>query len=264
MRNIFWVEMKRAWNVSCMIGIIGIFFSICFDSWNDLIQALQIHRGNVHYFFFNSAWGGVCRTYFLPVFATFPFATSFCKEYSTHALPYIITREGKKNYCITKYIINALCGGLIVAIATALLFIVLSAIFPMTDVSCQGAVVSDRFHTWIAVHHPFQYGIIETVSGFLRGMIWASVSLCISLYISDPLVVMVSPYLFSFAFVQLCRILRIEDTYRLDMLLTGNMVIKSSNYTIGICTIASIAIVTILGIMFEKKVLRGLKDGKFY
>ena len=198
MRKIFWSEVRRALNIGFLLGIIGVCFSICFDSWNDLMQGLQSKVGTVHYFFANSSWGGVCRTYFLPVFATLPFATSFCKDYSFHVLPYIISREGKRNYCIIKYTVNALLGGLLVAIATGLVFLILASQFPITDISEQGAIVSDRFHSWIAVNQPFEYCLVEVISGFLRGMIWASISLCVSIYISDSLVIMISPYLLSF------------------------------------------------------------------
>lgn len=264
MMKIFRSEAKRALNIGVLIGIIGVCFSICFDSWNDLVQGLHSQKGTVHYFFANSSWGGVCRTYFLPIFATLPFATSFFKDYNSRSLVYIISREGKRNYCIIKYIVNAICGGLVVAVATGLLFLMLSTQFPVTDISEQGATISDRFHSWIAVNHPYQYGMIEIISGFLRGTIWASISLYTSIYISDLLVIIISPYMFSFGFVQLCRLLRIDDRYRLDKLLTGNMVIHSSVYTIGVCTIVIIVLVSMIGLLFVKKVLREMEDGKFY
>ena len=114
MKKVFAVEMKRAINIGWIISILGVCFSICFDSWNDLMRALTSHTGSIHYFFWNSSWGGVCRTYFLPIFAAIPFATSFCKEYKNHSLSFIVSREGKKRYCTVKYVINALCGGVTV------------------------------------------------------------------------------------------------------------------------------------------------------
>lgn len=121
MKKVFAVEMKRAINIGWIISILGVCFSICFDSWNDLMRALTSHTGSIHYFFWNSSWGGVCRTYFLPIFAAIPFATSFCKEYKNHSLSFIVSREGKKRYCTVKYVINALCGGVTVAIGTGVL-----------------------------------------------------------------------------------------------------------------------------------------------
>ncbi len=82
MKRVFINEWKRAINISAVIAIIGVMFCICFDSWNDLISAMQ--SGNsvwcVYYFTSNSAFGGMCRKYILPVFATLPFAASFCEE----------------------------------------------------------------------------------------------------------------------------------------------------------------------------------------
>ena len=149
MKKVFAVEMKRAINIGWIISILGVCFSICFDSWNDLMRALTSHTGSIHYFFWNSSWGGVCRTYFLPIFAAIPFATSFCKEYKNHSLSFIVSREGKKRYCTVKYVINALCGGVTVAIGTGVLLLALSFVLPMADSTFQDAVVSDRFHAWI-------------------------------------------------------------------------------------------------------------------
>ena len=102
MKKVFAVEMKRAINIGWIISILGVCFSICFDSWNDLMRALTSHTGSIHYFFWNSSWGGVCRTYFLPIFAAIPFATSFCKEYKNHSLSFIISRAFSHFYNIKK------------------------------------------------------------------------------------------------------------------------------------------------------------------
>lgn len=222
------------------------------------------HTGNVHYFFWNSSWGGVCRIYFLPVFAAVPFATSFCKEYKNHALSFIVSREGGKKYCTAKYLVNALCGGATIAIGTGLLLLVLSSVLPMEDPTYEKTVMSDRFHAWIALYHPFEYGMAEVFSGFLRGMLYSSAALFASIFITDPFVILISPYFISFFFIQACRICNVADRYRLDRLLTGNEIIQSSVHTLWICTIAVSAIVIFLGILFQRMVLRRLEDGVFY
>lgn len=264
MKKILTAELKRAINVGWIISILGVCFAICFDSWNDLINAVTSHEGNVHYFFWNSSIGGACRTYFLPIFAAVPFATSFCKEYNLHVLPFIVSREGKRKYCIVKYIINALCGGFVVAMAVGILLLLLSTILPIADTALQDVMISERFHTYVAIYHPFEYGLIEIFSAFLTGILWSSVALCVSLYISDHFVVLVSPYFISFVSTQMYRIFHIADRYRLDKLLTGNVIIHSSSYTVLICTLAVVTIVCLLGFLFQRVVLRRLDDGVFY
>ena len=110
----------------------------------------------------------------------------------------------------------------------------------LADSTFQDAVVSDRFHAWIALYHPFEYGMLEVWSGFLRGILWSSIALCVSAYISDPFVVLVSPYFVSFFIVQAYRMGNVVDRYRLDKLLTGNVIIQSSVHTVLICTISCI------------------------
>ena len=151
-----------------------------------------------------------------------------------------------------------------VAVATGILILFLSSAFPMADSVYQDPFVSDRFHVWIAVYHPVEYAFVEIVSGFLRGMLCASIALCVSIYISDPLVVLVSPYFVSFLAVQAYRIFHVPDRYRLDKLLTGNMIIRSSVFTVWICIVVVSVIVIFLGIFFQKTVLRRLEDGRLY
>lgn len=163
-----------------------------------------------------------------------------------------------------KYVINALCGGVTVAIGTGVLLLALSFVLPMADSTFQDAVVSDRFHAWIALYHPFEYGVLEVWSGFLRGILWSSIALCVSVYISDPFVVLVSPYFVSFFIVQAYRMGNVVDRYRLDKLLTGNVIIQSSVHTVLICTTVVLLIVILFGILFRRTVLRRLEDGVFY
>jgi hypothetical protein len=173
-------------------------FCICFDSWNDLVSAMQ--SGNavwcVYYFTSNSAFGGMCRKYILPVFAVLPFSASFCEERRNRAVAYIVSREGMRRYGAVKYIVNILMGGLVVAFGTALLILFLRMSFPMTSdyYETSAADTADLFHKWLAVHSPVCYCMTETVLGFMRGMIWAGVSMFVSLYLTDRLVITMFPF----------------------------------------------------------------------
>ena len=135
MSRVFINEWKRAINTSTFLAVIGVMFCICFDSWNDLVSAMQ--SGNpawcVYYFISNSAFGGMCRNYILPVFAALPFAASLCEERSSKAVAYIVSREGMRRYGAVKYIVNILIGGLVVASGTVLLMLFLRIRLQMTS-----------------------------------------------------------------------------------------------------------------------------------
>lgn len=64
--------------------------------------------------------------------------------------------------------------------------------------------------------------------------------------------------------VRLCQFLKIADTHRLDMILISRSVIKNSKYTLVLGVIATIMIVGVIGFIFTKKMVRGLKDGTLY
>lgn len=250
-------EFKRTANYGMIIAIIGVIFCICFDSWNDLLGAFRSNTGNVHYFFWNSAFGGTCRYYFLPIFTTLPFATSFCKEYNENSLPFIVARKGKAGYCISKYITNALCGGFVVAFGTALLFVLLASKFPVADISYEDVKIADSSHFWIATYYPFWYGVVEAANGFLTGLLWSCVALFVSAYVPNSFVTITSPYLASFALTHAFRLYKVD--YRFNKWLTGDLIIGSSVQTLVLSSITVLIIISILGFLFTKKVRRRIE-----
>lgn len=263
MKKIFLAEFKRTMNIWFVLGIFGAAFSICFDSWNDLVRAWQNNTGTVHYIFWNSAFGGMCRGHLLPVFTAFPFAASFISERKGKIMPYIVSREGKKRYCTVKYIVNAVSGGAVAALGTALVLLLLIK-FPMTDFSNLDARITDPFHDWLAVHRPVQYCAIQICFAFFRGVIWASAALLVSVYIEDTFVVTVSPYVGSYVFTQLNRLMQIDSRYRLDDILIGKSVIHSSWNTVLAAFICTIIIIFAIGMVFIKKIAGGLGNGTIH
>ncbi len=256
----FFCELKRAMNFRIILGVMGVIFCICFDSWNDLLGAFRGNVGNVHYFFWNSAYGGVCREYFLPVFSAIPFAVSFCKEYNENVFPFIVSREGKTGYCIMKYVANALCGGVVVACGTLILFILLAARMPIANMTSLDVASEVRLHFWISMHDPFLYGVVEVVNGFLTGLLWSSIALSVSGYIPNTFVVIMSPYLMSFVLVHTFRLTGIDSAYWFTKWLTGYSVIGSSVKTMGLSVVVILTILGILGVLFTKKVRRRIEN----
>lgn len=268
MSRVFINEWKRAINISAVIAIIGVVLCICFDSWNDLVGAMQ--SGNavwcVYYFMSNSAFGGMCRNYILPVFAALPFATSFCEERNNKAVAYIASREGMRRYGTVKYIVNILMGGLVVAFGTVLLILFLRMRFQMTNDYYNASVAgtADILHKWLAVHYPVRYCMTEAALGFMRGMIWSGASMFVSLYLTDRLVITMFPFLGSYVIVRISQMLSIDDNWRFDQILIGRTVIRDSAYTVMIAAIITSILVFLIGICFTKKLVKGLRDGAFY
>lgn len=262
-RHVFYTELKRGLNWKIFAAAAAVAFCICFDSWNSLIHDLRSGGGSVHYYFSNSAVGGVCRQYLLPIFTTLPFSVSFCREYHDNLLPFIVSREGKKRYCIVKYLVNAICGGLAAGLGIAALFGFLALNMPMAeanDPSYMTAAIGDIFHAWLVWRRPFLYGAVEITNGFLTGVLWSCTALCVSAFIPNPFVVTVSPYLFSFAMVHTYRLLGVDNRYRLDKWLTGYSVIGSSGYTLLLSAITIAGIVILLGAVFVKRAGRRMEN----
>ena len=246
MNKVIRAEFGRTINAGLIIAIAGIIFSICFDSFNDLIAGLRNGQGYVGYFFSNAAFGGMCTHYMLPVFTALPFSVSLCQERNNKAVSYIVSREGKNRYIFAKFIVSAIMR------------------FPIAGDEFEGAVVSDYFHEWSAVYYPQLYILTLSILAFCRGVIWSSLALCVSLYTSDFMVVLLSPFLGSYVLVRIFQIIRVPDMVRPDMILIGQVVIKSSGLTLLIAIAISLTIVTLIGAFFVGKMKEGLKSGTIY
>ena len=259
-------ESKRALNIGFFVAMLGVVLCICFDSWNDLTMAFVNDDSPAcsYYFFVNSAYGGMCRNYVLPILATFPFATSFCEEKHNRAVAFISSREGVKEYGIIKYSVNAVVGGLSVALGTMMTILLLCSRFPLVSGDYNAESVDEIFHCWIAVNNPVFYCFTEICFGFMRGMIWASIAMLVSVYITDRLVITMVPFLGKGIFVSVCQLLRIDNNHRIDMLLIGRTVIKNSKFTVLIASATALTIALALGVVFEMMIMRGHKNGTLY
>ena len=168
-----------------------------------------------------------------------------------------------------KFFVNALCGGMTAALGTGLLFLLLAWRLPVADprymesAGVYQRLVSDSepFHLWIAVHEPVLYFFVETASGFFRGVFWSSAALCVSVCFPDPFVTFLSPYLGSFLLIQAFRLLRLPPSFRLDFLIKGRMILRSSLWTLGICALAVAAASWIMWFFFSRQVYRRIREG---
>lgn len=80
-------------------------------------------------FVFQSSFSG-----YLPMFvssiAALPVVSIMCGERKSGAVRFIVSRSGKKNYCLSKFICSFICGGLSVVLGRALFGIFIYTAFP--------------------------------------------------------------------------------------------------------------------------------------
>ncbi len=87
-------------------------------------------------------------------------------------------------------------------------------------------------------------------------------SLCIFVY-KDFMVVLISPFWEAMCWCGIFQIIRVPDMVRPDMILIGQVVIKSSGLTLLIAIAISLTIVTLIGAFFCWKNEGGLKKWNY-
>lgn len=246
-----------------MLAVVLSAAALAFDSISTLITAL--HRPfnpddiiSVHYFYFNAvSFGGVFSHYFAALLAGLPFAISYAEEYEM--LPYLLCRSGRFKYCASKMFVSALAGGLTLFCGALLFMLLLAVKFPL---------VTERTlfeMQWI----PF-FGLLDRGNGaayfavclylaFLKGFMWGGAAMCVSAYLPNKFVVTISPFVLSFALVQIYRLGRFPDNLRLDRLLSGRAQIGSETFTLVTAAVAVVAIWGLCAILFTRKVKRGMR-----
>jgi hypothetical protein len=128
------------------------------------------------------------------------------------------------------------------------------------------SVLPSTFEQYLRIKNlPEPYQVSHSLNAIHNGgVIWSSLALCVSLYTSDFMVVLLSPFLGSYVLVRIFQIIRVPDMVRPDMILIGQVVIKSSGLTLIIAIAISLTIVTLIGAFFVGKMKEGLKSGTIY
>lgn len=255
-------SLKRAFRWRFWIAVLLVAFAIAFDSWATLLWALSNTFNPdgilcVHYFLFNSvSFGGVFGQYFIAILAAIPFSTEYVEEHNM--LPYILARTRPVRYGFSKMFSAALSGGLALALGGILFITALSLKLPLVSHSRLFEMQWIPYFSLLNYGDGIGYLIVFIALMFLKGFLCGGLCICISAYIPNKFVVTASPFVMSFVLVQICRLMRITDKFRLDYLLSGRSWLGSTSIRL-IFLVSAVAITWgICCVIFTKRIRRGL------
>lgn len=131
-------------------------------------------------------------TIIMPLLACIPYSTSLYFDRETNFYTYIITRTKKKNYFISKILVNGLVGGFILGLPTLLFYLFLTIIVP-------GPIIDFGVHpigflSELFMRNPNLYILFTILIEFLFGMTYATFALAISKFNVNKILILLTPF----------------------------------------------------------------------
>ncbi|WMJ89762.1 hypothetical protein [Anaerocolumna sp. MB42-C2] len=261
-------DAKRAFRLPFLFAVLAVIADFVFDNYSALINALFINPDMAHdatsvfYFYFNAvAFGGVFTRYLSAMIAALPFSAGYITERQSGMTLYLISRTGRREYCLSKIIISAASGGLALFAGSLIFLFILSTRLQLT-------IPSDLVENqWIPYYEllksgggiPYFAAVLFLM--FLTGMLWGTLACAISAFVTDTYVVIASPFLLCFLQIQISRFLRLPNNYRLEMLLYGRGQWGSYHISLLLLGLLILLIITCCTFLFTRKVIRRGQDG---
>ncbi len=251
--------MKQTLTPRIFFVIIGIIFCICLDTWNQ-IPFLWIGNDSsidVRYYWFNSyGFGGIYSPTFMPMLVVSIYATSYCKENISKNDQFIIGRMGCRRYAFSKAIVNAVISGITVCVS-GILFILFASLFkPLYNANRDMEAMGFPYFKYLKTGNSIPYFIIVLYLAVLMGVLWSSVSLMMSTFITNHFIVIATPFLLSFIMSRIYVIFQTPTQFRLDNWFAGLSGYHSDEITLLLCTLTVFIIFTISSIIFSRQIER--------
>lgn len=133
-------------------------------------------------------------TVIMPLLACIPYSASLYGDKESNFYNYIVTRTKKKNYFISKIIINGLIGGVVLALPTLLFYILLIILVP-------GPIIDFGIHpigflSELFMSNPNLYIVFTILIEFLFGITYSTFSLAISKFNVNKISILLTPFIY--------------------------------------------------------------------
>lgn len=156
----------------------------------------------LNFIFSSMALGGFLI--FTPVITVLPGVITFCDEYNTGYVKYILVRKRVNHYLRNRYMANGLAGG----IATALPLVLMTL---LSLIVCQPYTADDLNSGRLSPFHQTIFADVEMVWGgllcvliiillaFVFGVVWSTIGLSISILLPNRYVALCAPFVLFYA-----------------------------------------------------------------
>ncbi|MCB8818088.1 hypothetical protein [Desulfosporosinus shakirovi] len=197
------------------------------------------------------------------IFATLPYSTSFCTDWSNQFIRSSVIRTNINSYSISKVFTCAFAGGSAVAIGEILFMLILHMKLPLVDSESHmfaNAVSAPIYGSLLSDGNYIVYFAAQIVIVFFASAFFAVLALCISTYLPNVFVTMASPVLFFYFFIRIPQLMGLSTLW-FHKALFGTFYpgrpYLSLLYSIFICSLLCV----LMGILIVRQIKRRLEHG---
>lgn len=180
--------------------------SIYVNSGNPMTQSSSLYNHWIGAEF--SSLGFTLFFTLLPIIAVLPYGWSYFTENKAGYVKVVVTRSGKWQYFLTKYIGVFTAGGLVILIPQILNLLIVASfvpaitptkLYPLSYIVTHGSLWSELFYLY-----PLIYVILYLILNFIFAGLFATMSLTISFFIKNRIAILLMPFFIIFV-LHYCR-----------------------------------------------------------
>lgn len=187
------IDMERAFSTKFLFGCFGVFSVMI---WSSLGSTGKILDNTVIFLLWWCAYS--IRFILVMFFCSTPYAGCFCEDIENGYVRQLLVRGNLRTYCISKVLCILVSAIMTMVVGIAMFVLGIKFFIPWMELDnsvYQTAIRSGSFHTVIQKGHYFLYSLLYSFQIGLLAAILALVSACVSLFISNKLLVWSIPML---------------------------------------------------------------------
>lgn len=260
---------KKICDIPFVFGVILVFFLFQIDAnmplffedekWHILKATTDLRSIIISCIFFGMYMG------MSSMVASIAFGLEFLEEWKSGVASHIIKNMGLKKYAFVYSVLTTLSGGTMLLIGYLLYVWYMSVHIELFNIDAVNTDMQSIIYAYtLEDSRGLQFIIIMAMLMFLFGAISALIALCISTLTENKYIVIFSPYLFYRGYIEISKIICLEDKYRLDYYITGRQNIGRNFIEFNFIILFLLIILIIIGqYIFGKGVRRRLINGKY-
>lgn len=133
-----------------------------------------------------------------PLLASIAYSDSYAEDINTGVIKNILTRVEKRQYLLTRFIVNFLIGGILSVFPLVINFMGQMAAYPLIDNNYYyGMPLVSQLSFWpeLFYSHPMLYTLLRLLIIFLFGATLASIGLAFSTIVKNRYIILIFPFL---------------------------------------------------------------------